>query len=144
MSPWQILNSPFALTTITLLWGGIAACAISARWQRRAQLHAGQVQYAKEIMGLYQSYVRRVNGQTEGLNGERMDELHSQMLSQAKLARFLFGDPRVGEAWKIVASGLADAAGFKRSGHVEKATRRMVDVYQDAETAIGAMYSRMK
>jgi hypothetical protein len=144
MTFWQVINSPFVLTIVTLLVGGLAASTISAMWQRRAQQHAVKLQYSREILATYQAYVRRINGDRERLSGDGADELHAQMLSQAKLARFLFRDPRVGEGWKTVAADLTDAAGFKRSGHDEKASRRMIDVYRDADLAIEATYQEIR
>lgn len=144
MSLWQVLNSPIVLTTVTLLAGGLAASTISAIWQRRAQQHALKVQFARDILTVYQAYVRQINGNRERLTGDRADELHAQMLSQAKIAPFLFRDPHVGETWQRVATGLTDAAGFKRAGHDQKANNRMVDVYRSADSAIQAMYVELR
>ena len=144
MSLWQVLNSPLILTVITLLGGGLAVSAISAMWQRRAQQHAAQVHYAREIMSAYQTYVRQINASREPGTSDQMDEIHAQMLTQTKLARFLFRDPRVSEDWNAVATDLTDAGGFKRTGHPEKASHRMVSVYRNAESAIEAMYNELR
>jgi hypothetical protein len=144
MSLWQILNSPLVLAIVTLLGGGLVASTISAMWQRRAQQHAAKVQYARETINCYQAYVRLINGDKEHLTGDRTDEIHAQMLAQVKLARFLFLDPRAGEAWKKVGIDLADAAGLKRAGHNEKANKLMINVYSNAESAIEAMYNELR
>jgi hypothetical protein len=144
MNLWQILNSPLVLTIVTLLGGGLVASTISAMWQRRAQQYAAKVQYAQEIINCYHAYVRLINGNKERLTGDRADEFHAQMLAQAKLARFLFRDPHAGEAWRKVSLALADAAGFKRSGHDEKANKLMAHVYGNAEAAIEAMYNELR
>jgi hypothetical protein len=144
MNLWQIINSPIVLTTVTILAGGLVASTISAMWQRRAQQHALKFQYAREILTIYQAYVRLLNGPKDRLTGDHADELHVQMLSQAKLAPFVFRDRHVGEAWQQVAARLTDAAGFRRAGHEEKAKHRMVDVYRAADSAIQGMYMELR
>jgi hypothetical protein len=142
MNYWNILNEPFVYTVIGVLIGSIAASKISEAWQKRSQHHLIKLQYAQEIINIYQEYVRLLRNETV-TNGE-LSKIHPKFLSTAKIIGFIFKDKRVGKIWITIVGKFGNIYGMKKQG-VEKSLiiEKSEEIYDDASVVIEIMFKEL-
>jgi hypothetical protein len=145
MSWWEITNSPIVLTLITLVWGSAVASWVTALWQRRSHRHEVKLQYVQDVINSYQEYIRLVKGSPTRLEGEDFDEVHSRMLSQAKVAGLLFKDKSVGQGWKLVIDKLANVRALRLEERDSTLTeKKLHQVFAEGDIAIERMFKELQ
>jgi uncharacterized protein YjbJ (UPF0337 family) len=143
MTIWEILNSPFFLTIVSIVLGGVIATIISAAWQRRAQRHSLRMTLTKEILNLYHDYIRYIkNDDMSDAVGE-FDKLHAGFISKAKMAKVLFDDEIEGKLKKI-ANKLATVHDLKIHGREQKAKSKYQDLFEDADEVLEKLFQFLK
>jgi len=138
MSIWDYLNSPL----ISILLGSLAVSWITALWQKRSQRYEIKLQYAQEIINIYQEYVRLLRG--ENITADDLSKIHPKLLSNAKIIGYIFKDKRVGKSWITIAGKLSNIYGMKKQGK-EKVliTEKSEEVYDEASMAIEIMFKEL-
>lgn len=144
MNFWDLLNSPFILTLMTIVVGGFIASWLTTAWQKRSHQYQIRLELAQRILASYQAYVRLIRSNPDGLTDVEFDRLHSQLLAQAKIAKVVFTDSAIGEEWERVASRLASIRGLKMQDRdVHMIGRKLVEVYGEANSAIELMFNHI-
>lgn len=139
---WKFLNEPFVYTVVGVLIGSIAAAWISAVWQKRSQQYQIKLQYAQEIVNIYQEYVRLLRGET--VAATELGKIHPRFLSTVKIIGFIFKDKRVGKKWRSIAGMLSNIYGMKKQEKdrdliIEKSE----EIYDEASEVIEIMFREL-
>ncbi|RLC70000.1 MAG: hypothetical protein DRI81_19695 [Chloroflexi bacterium] len=144
MSFWDIVNSPVILTLVTLIWGSLVASWVTALWQKRSHHHEVKLKYAQEVTSAYQEYIRMIRSNLDRLSGKDFDDLHSHMVSQARIAGFLFRDKRIGQSWQTVIDKLASVRALRVEGRDPTLIeRKLREVYEEADKAVEGMFKKL-
>ena len=150
MNTWDVLNSPLVLTVISFIFGGIIASAISAEWQRRSQRHSVRLVLAQEILKTYHLYLRLLKNKNNDNDQEEFDQLHSDMLSKAGMAKVIFGE-KVGNRLARLTSKLASIHDLKLQAHESKRRKiehayenNMNELYVEGREAIEEIFNVIK
>jgi len=144
MSFWEIINSPLVIGLISLLWGSIVASGITYLWQKRAYQHQLKIRCANDLIEIYQEYIRFIRGTAEKFDNSKFDEIHSEMISKAKIAGLLFKNKNIGKQWEQVAGKLANIRSLILDGRDEKLVqRKMKEVFTMGNQAEEIMFKEL-
>ena len=107
---WTFLNSPFALTLMSLLFGAVVSSRLSYRWQKRKVRYELQMALVKRFSLLYQKYIRILESKnTDKLAGDYFDEIHAELISIAMESKVVFKNPTLGKHMDDLITKLANA-----------------------------------
>lgn len=140
---WNYLNSPFVLTIISLVFGSLMASWITSIWQRRAYHHQVKVQYAQDIVKIYQEYIRLLRGNNKSKTDD-FDLIHPRLVHLSKVTGFLFKNKHIGEKWATIANQLSSILDLQRQGRDKKLIeRKLKALYDDGEDVIEKMFKEI-
>jgi hypothetical protein len=144
MNWWQVINSPIILTMLGLLWGSFVAARITALWQKRSHHYQVKLKYAQDVISAHQRYIRLLKNEESSVSGEEFDELHSRMVSYAKIAKFLFTDAAIGKGWQSVVDRLTSIRGLRiDKRNISLVEKKLKDVYPEANDLIERMFKEL-
>jgi hypothetical protein len=139
MDIWKIINSPFIISLISVLLGGIVASIISLTWQKRAERHSMRIELLKDILRAYHEYVRFLRRDDMINNQNEFDRVHSEMLSKAKIAYVIF-DNQFGKKLRTITDKMNNVHNLRKQGMIEKAEKERLEVYEQADSIIENLY----
>jgi len=142
VNTWDYLNSPFVLTLISLIIGSLIATWITALWQKRSQQYQIKLQYAQEVINIYQEYARLLRNNK--VTAEDIDKIHPRFLASVKIIGYLFKDKRVGQNWTLIASKFSNIYGLRKQGKDKTMiVTKSEEIYDDFSQVIKIMFKEL-
>jgi hypothetical protein len=144
MNFWEVINSPLILTIVSLIWGSLIASWVTALWQKRSYHHQIKLQYAQEIISIYQEYLRLIRSETANISRGDFDKIHPRMVASAKLINLLFWNKRIGQIWLSVTNKLNSTCDLRiQERDRSLIDRKLRDIYPEADKAIETMFNEL-
>ncbi len=139
MNLWYLLNSQFFGMFFTVLVGGFLVKWISFKLQKKIQEHSVKMIFVKELINVYQTYIRFLRRSSSITKHKKFDKLHTEMLSKSYMATIIF-NPEFGKDIRTLADKLCTCQQLRDIGKVDEAEKQRVEVIKSGQHIIEELY----
>ena len=127
---WTFLNSPFALTIMSLFFGAFVSSRLSHTWQKRKIRYELQVALVKRFSLLFQKYIRILESKNMNkLAGEYFDEIHAELNSIALESRVVFKTITIGKKINDLIAKMANARNLTLNTNKDT-DKKLIEIHQ--------------
>lgn len=103
---WEIINKPFILTIIALIWGSLVTNYITSKLSRHNKVIELRLKNFESIFCVYQKYVRIIKSvEVDSVN---FSEVHSELVGQTKVSLALYKNNDIFNHWTDIYQRLSN------------------------------------